>query len=123
MRQVGIVVAVLLFATQFAFAQGEKKKAPTPVAAPAPAPTPHVMVNNKDIKWVDGPPALPPGGKIFVLSGDPAGTGPFTLRAKLPNVFSQARASVPSVAHVSGMDRYCTAAGPSSKGCATEALE
>lgn len=44
----------------------------------------HVMVNLTDIKWVDGPPGLPPGAKIAVLSGDPSKAGPFTLRASIP---------------------------------------
>jgi hypothetical protein len=38
----------------------------------------------KDLKWVDGPPGLPPGAKVAVLQGDPTKEGPFTLRARMP---------------------------------------
>jgi hypothetical protein len=41
-------------------------------------------VTPKDIKWVNGPDALPKGAKVAVLEGDPAMEGPFTLRLKLP---------------------------------------
>lgn len=44
----------------------------------------HVMLNLSDIKWMDGPPGLPKGAKIAVLSGDPSKPGPFTLRAMFP---------------------------------------
>jgi len=31
----------------------------------------HVMFAAADLKWADGPPALPAGARIAVLSGDP----------------------------------------------------
>jgi quercetin dioxygenase-like cupin family protein len=45
----------------------------------------HVMVRPDDIKWGPAPAALPTGAKIAVLSGDPAKTGPYVLRVKLPD--------------------------------------
>lgn len=36
------------------------------------------------IQWSDGPPTLPEGAQIAVLSGDPGAEGPFVLRLKLP---------------------------------------
>jgi quercetin dioxygenase-like cupin family protein len=36
------------------------------------------------LTWVDGPPALPKGGQMAILTGDPRQPGPFTLRSKLP---------------------------------------
>lgn len=47
----------------------------------------HVMFAAADLKWSDGPPALPSGSKIAVLSGDPGKTGPFTVRLKFPTGF------------------------------------
>jgi quercetin dioxygenase-like cupin family protein len=38
-----------------------------------------------NLKWVDGPPALPPGAKLAVLEGDPTKAGPFVMRIKLPD--------------------------------------
>src|SRR4051812_22228258 len=45
----------------------------------------HVVVLPDDIKWIDGPPSLPPGCKMVVLEGDPAKEGPFVMRAKMPD--------------------------------------
>jgi quercetin dioxygenase-like cupin family protein len=44
----------------------------------------HVMFAAADLKWGDGPPALPAGAKIAVLSGDPGKAGSFTVRLKFP---------------------------------------
>jgi quercetin dioxygenase-like cupin family protein len=44
----------------------------------------HVMFAAADLKWSDGPPALPAGAKVAVLTGDPGKTGPFTIRLKFP---------------------------------------
>jgi hypothetical protein len=44
----------------------------------------HVIVNNTDIKWGDGPPALPKGVQVAVLEGDPTKEGMFTIRATMP---------------------------------------
>src|SRR3981189_1359273 len=44
----------------------------------------HVMFAAADLKWSDGPPALPAGSKIAVLTGDPGKAGPFTIRLKFP---------------------------------------
>jgi hypothetical protein len=44
----------------------------------------HLMFNDADLKWGDGPPSLPPGAKMTVLQGDPSKEGEFTIRAKFP---------------------------------------
>jgi hypothetical protein len=44
----------------------------------------HSFINNKDLKWMDGPPGLPKGAKVVVLNGDPSKEGPFTIRASMP---------------------------------------
>jgi quercetin dioxygenase-like cupin family protein len=46
----------------------------------------HVVVRPKTIKWGPGPASLPPGGRLAVLSGNPAKKGaPFVMRAKVPD--------------------------------------
>lgn len=45
-----------------------------------------VAYNSADIKWVDAPP-LPKGAKMAVLAGNPAESGPFTMRLKFPAGF------------------------------------
>lgn len=42
----------------------------------------HIMLGSDEIKWDDA--ASLPGAKISVLEGDPAKTGPVTMRLKLP---------------------------------------
>jgi quercetin dioxygenase-like cupin family protein len=54
-----------------------------PAAAPATMPS-HKVVRPEEIKWVDGPPSLPPGAKFAVLEGDPSSSGFFVMRAMLP---------------------------------------
>ena len=74
-------VACSLFVSPV-FAQGTAPgTAPAPPAVTAPL---HTMVMPADLKWMDGPPGLPPGGKMAVLFGDPGKPGMFILRAKLP---------------------------------------
>jgi quercetin dioxygenase-like cupin family protein len=41
-------------------------------------------VQASDIKWGPAPPVLPKGAELAVLAGDPAKTGPVTLRLKMP---------------------------------------
>lgn len=48
------------------------------------APAQHVMVAPGAIKWGDGPPSLPPGARMAVISGDPTQAQPFVLRAQVP---------------------------------------
>ncbi|HEU4372322.1 MAG TPA: cupin domain-containing protein [Telluria sp.] len=42
------------------------------------------VINVNDIKWGEAPPALPKGGKMAVLFGDPSKDGAYSIRAKLP---------------------------------------
>ncbi len=44
----------------------------------------HRMIDPKDMKWQDAPPALPPGSQVAVLEGDPRQAGPYTIRVKSP---------------------------------------
>src|SRR5262249_2702584 len=45
----------------------------------------HVLVRPDEINWGPAPPGLPAGAMIAVLAGDPRKTGPYVLRAKLPD--------------------------------------
>jgi quercetin dioxygenase-like cupin family protein len=54
-------------------------------SAPAPqAAEEHLMIQQSELVWGPGPPMMPPGQKIAVLSGSPGQPGPFTLRAQVP---------------------------------------
>lgn len=44
----------------------------------------HKMVNKEQLQWTDGPPGLPAGAKMAVLSGDPTKEGTFTVRLMFP---------------------------------------
>jgi quercetin dioxygenase-like cupin family protein len=44
----------------------------------------HVLLTDAQLTWGEGPPSLPKGGLMAVLSGDPTKHGEYTLRAKLP---------------------------------------
>ena len=55
------------------------------VSAATPHDKDHEIVTPDDIKWVDGPPSLPPGAKLVMLEGDPSKEGPFVMRAKMPD--------------------------------------
>ena len=41
-------------------------------------------------RWGAGPPSLPPGTRMAVISGDPTRPGPFTIRLELPDGFTVA---------------------------------
>jgi hypothetical protein len=44
----------------------------------------HVMVKPDDVKWGPGPPGLPAGVQVAVLTGNPSKAEPYVLRAKMP---------------------------------------
>ncbi len=54
-------------------------------AAPTHDEKDHAVVTPDEIKWVDGPPSLPPGAKVVMLEGDPTKEGHFVMRAKMPD--------------------------------------
>jgi len=45
----------------------------------------HVMVRADEVKWGPGPPALPSGVEMAVLTGNPMKAGPYVARAKMPD--------------------------------------
>ena len=64
------------------------------------APRAEVLVRPSDIKWMDGPPSLPPGAKFAVLSGDPTKDGLFVMRLKFPADYKIPPHSHPADEHV-----------------------
>ena len=64
------------------------------------AKTDHVMLAAADLKWNDGPAALPAGAKIAVLQGDPKAAGLFTVRLKFPTGFKVPPHTHPTAEHV-----------------------
>ena len=82
--------AVALAISSLAFALDEKPMAKTE----------HVMFSAADLKWNDGPAALPAGAKIAVLSGDPGKAGLFTVRLKFPTGFKVPPHTHPTAEHV-----------------------
>jgi quercetin dioxygenase-like cupin family protein len=44
-----------------------------------------MLVAGDKVEWGPAPPGLPPGSKAAVLEGNPAGDGPFVIRAWLPD--------------------------------------
>ena len=53
-----------------------------------------------EIKWQDGPAALPPGAKFALLEGDPSKEGLFTMRIRMPDGFKIPPHTHPAVEHV-----------------------
>lgn len=62
--------------------------------------TSHVMVNQKDLKWMDGPPTLPKGAKMVVLNGDPSKESMFTVRLTFPANYKISPHWHPTAEHV-----------------------
>ena len=54
------------------------------LGAATPAQDAPVLVSPDDVKFVDGPPSLPPGAKSALIFGDPKNAGPFVIRVKFP---------------------------------------
>ena len=77
----------VLSAAALAASASAPAPAPTPTPAPAASSAPMAAkpVNQmSDIKWGPGPDALPPGGQMAVMAGDPGAKGFVSLRAKVP---------------------------------------
>ena len=67
---------------------------------PAPAPGQHTLLAPDKLVWGDGPPNMPPGAKLAVISGDPTKAGPFVVRAQLPAGYTIAPHWHPTDEHV-----------------------
>lgn len=76
--------------------QAPQERSPTGEAAPQH----HAVATTEDLQWQEAPPSLPAGARIAVLSGDPAGDGPFTMRAEFPAGYEVPPHTHPSTEHV-----------------------
>lgn len=47
----------------------------------------HMTKTPSELAWKDGPPTLPAGAQMSVITGDPGKPGPFTMRLKFPANF------------------------------------
>ncbi len=88
-RELLFISTVAFSATAFAQPKGGTPAQPAQPKAAEPAKDvagPKDAVNFKpaELKWSPGPPSLPPGAEIVILSGDPKVEGPFTMRLRLP---------------------------------------
>jgi ketosteroid isomerase-like protein len=68
--------------------------------APAAAPGKHTVLPATGVTWGPAPPGYPPGAKMAVVSGDPASSGPFVVRAQLPAGYTVAPHWHPTDEHV-----------------------
>ena len=100
----------------FVFALDEKPKDPA-------AANEHVMLAPGDLKWNDGPPALPPGAKIAVVSGDRTKAGLFTIRLQFPAGFKVPPHTHPVAEHVTVISGTLNlGSGPTFDEAATHAM-
>ncbi|HEX4653187.1 MAG TPA: cupin domain-containing protein [Candidatus Udaeobacter sp.] len=51
----------------------------------ATADSEHIVVTPTEMKWAAAPPSVPSGAQLAVLEGDPAKSGPFTVRFQTPD--------------------------------------
>src|SRR6185503_17885391 len=80
--RLGLFVLAVVVVAGFCLAQGQTRS--VRVHPQAPARSGHVMISPDQVKWGPGPPSLPPGAELAVLSGDPSKAGSFTMRVKFP---------------------------------------
>ena len=94
----------VLFAVSLVALAAQKKEGPIRAAKAKPAEAStteqHVILTPADFKWRDAPPALPPGGKMAVLSGDPGKKGLFTVRLQMPAGYKVPPHSHPTAEHI-----------------------
>ena len=65
-------------------------------SAQQPTASTHVLLTPLQLQWGAGPPHLPKGARLAVLSGDPGAAGPFTVRMKFPAGYKIAPHSHPT---------------------------
>lgn len=85
-----LLVAVLTLSGGVATAQG----------APETSGNHAIVALPDQVTWGPAPASLPPGAKAAVLEGNPAETGPFTMRVLLPNRYRIPPHYHPAVEHV-----------------------
>ena len=89
--EIGVVAVGLLGATMSSAQEAAKASA---------AGATHVMLTSADLKWVDGPPSLPPGAKAAGMEGNAKEPGPFTMRLKFPANYKVSPHTHPADEHI-----------------------
>jgi quercetin dioxygenase-like cupin family protein len=83
----------------FAISAGLTASLAAPVFAQKTA-TAHITMTAAEVTWGAPPPSLSPGAKFAVVSGNPAGKGPFTVRLQMPAGYKIAPHWHPTDEHV-----------------------
>jgi hypothetical protein len=83
MRRFAFGMAIIVLAVTAAFAQ-------QPIGTRGSMAGGAVIFTPGEATWMPAPDALPAGAQLAVLDGDPMGTGPFTVRLKLPDGYTVA---------------------------------
>jgi hypothetical protein len=60
----------------------------------------HIMINNDEMEWKNGPASLEEGSQYALIEGDWTKEGPFTARLKLPADFKISPHWHPAIEHV-----------------------
>lgn len=81
-----ITAAVILVGSQLPAVRAQDRK--------------HVIQTVSEAKWGPGPPMIPPGAQIAVLSGNPMQSEPYTIRLKFPAHYAIPAHSHPTDEHV-----------------------
>lgn len=91
------IVLTLVLSSIFGFALTAQAQQPGDMAS---AQSGHVAVSAADIKWGAAPSTLPKGAQAAILEGNPAASGPFTLRLKFPANYKIPPHWHPAIEHV-----------------------
>ncbi len=78
MRRLGLTLAIALLVTVAGFAQQPTGTSGSAAGAPA-------IFIPSEANWGPAPDVLPSGAQFVVVDGDPMGSGPYTVRLKLPD--------------------------------------
>jgi quercetin dioxygenase-like cupin family protein len=101
MKKIALILILPLTLSLVAIAAQKKEGVNRASKIEGPAATEqHVIFTPADLKWMDGPPGLPPGAKMAVLSGDPAKKGLFTVRLQVQAGYKVPPHTHPSAEHV-----------------------
>lgn len=100
MKKIALILVLPLALSLVAIAAQKKEGVQSGKVAGASTSEQHVVIAPGDLKWVDPPPGLPPGGKMAVLSGDPGKKGMFTVRLQAPAGYKIAPHTHPTAEHI-----------------------
>lgn len=70
----------------------------------------HVAISPAELEWKQGPGSLPRGAEFVVIEGDPAQTGPFTMRLRFPAGYRIPPHTHPAIEHITVLSGVFTIA-------------